>query len=399
MLGEPADAEDAVQHVFAAAHRELVQHDRPLRLKAWLYTVARNRCLSMLRDRHEYPDDALEPSTAGLHQEVQQRADLREVLTDLHDLPDDQRAALVLSELEDLSHAEIAGVLGCRVESVKGLVFRARAGLMERHEARDASCLDIRAELAVARRGGLRRGRLKHHLKACPSCAAYLEDLRRQRRMLALVLPVVPTATLKPGLLASLGLGGGAAAGGGLATAGTAGTAATIAVAAVMGGAGLAGQGPLASDSPPGKQGGSPSGPEVRAPAAAAGGVPSVDGPSRQGRDASGAPQRGARPGSGGARRKAPSRVRRGAERRAAGRFEPPRATPRGTPKGGLAKGKVPSPQKGANRTSARPAPHVGPQHPAIPPGRAKSFGPPSEPKPKAKEPTRTAEGGRPKEK
>lgn len=187
MLGDPAEAEDAVQHVFAAAHRELAERDRPLHLKAWLYTVARNRCLSVLRGRHEHPGEAVEPSTAGLDDEVERRADLREVLTDLHDLPHDQRAALVLSELEDLSHREIADVLGCRVDSVKGLVFRARAGLMERHEAREASCTDIRAELAVARRGGLRRGRLKHHLKACPSCAAYLEDLRSQRRMLALV--------------------------------------------------------------------------------------------------------------------------------------------------------------------------------------------------------------------
>ena len=398
MLGDPAEAEDAVQHAFAAAHRELVNHDRPLRLKAWLYTVARNRCLSMLRDRHEYPDEALEPSTAGLHEEVQQRADLREVLTDLHDLPHDQRAALVLSELEDLSHAEIAGVLGCRVESVKGLVFRARAGLMERHEARDASCSDIRAELAVARRGGLRRGRLKHHLKACPSCAAYLEDLRRQRRMLALVLPVAPTAALKPGLLASLGLGGGAAAGG-LAAAGTAGTAATIAVAAVMGGAGLAGQGPLASDPPPGKQGGSPSGPKVPAPAAAVGGAPSVDGPSRH--DARGAPQRGGRPRSGGARGKAPSGARRGADRLAAGRSKPPKATRRAKTKGGSVKERAPSPQKGANRPSAGAAPDVAPQRPAAPPGRAKGLGGPSplEPIPKAKEPTRTADGGPPKKK
>ena len=148
-------------------------------------------------------------------------------------------------------------MLGCGVTNVKGLVFRARAGLVERHEAREAPCEEIRAELALARRGGLRRGRLRHHLKACPDCAAYLEDVRRQRRMLALVLPVVPTAALKPGLLASLGLGGGAAAGG-LAAAGTAGTAATVAVAAVIGGAGLAGHGPLSADPPEGRCGSSP---------------------------------------------------------------------------------------------------------------------------------------------
>jgi len=262
MLADPAEAEDAVQHAFAAAHRELVESERPLRVKAWLYTVARNRCVSLLRDRHERPHEEIELSTAGLQDVVQQRAELREVLADLHDLPPDQRAALVLAELEDLSHAEIAAVIGCPVTSVKGLVFRARAGLMERHEAREAACSDIRAELAVARRGGLRRGRLKHHLKACPNCAAYLDGLKRQRRMLALVLPVAPTAGLKPGLLASLGLGGGAAAGG-LAAVGMAGTAATVAVAAVIGGAGLTGHGPLSTDPRPGDGSSPAAGPQA----------------------------------------------------------------------------------------------------------------------------------------
>ena len=44
------------------------------------------------------------------------------------DLPDDQRAALVLTEIGDLSHAEVAEVLGCGPANVKGLVFRARSG-------------------------------------------------------------------------------------------------------------------------------------------------------------------------------------------------------------------------------------------------------------------------------
>ena len=247
MLGRPEEAEDATQQVFAAAHRELMEGERPLHLRAWLYTVARNRCLSLLRARREHPVEEVRVFTAGLQNEVAQRADLQELLGDLYDLPDDQRAALVLSELDDLSHIEIADVLGCEVQNVKGLVFRARAGLMERREAREAPCSEIRVELAAARRGGLRRGRLRHHLKSCPGCAAYLEDLRSQRSMLALVLPVAPSAGLKPAILGSIGLGGGAAAGG-LAALGTAGTAATIAATAVVAGATIAGQGPLGDD-------------------------------------------------------------------------------------------------------------------------------------------------------
>ena len=248
MLGGREEGEDALQQAFASAHRDLLRGERDVNFKPWLYTIARNRCLSVLRARRETAHIESEIPTAGLSEQVEQRADLRELLVDLHDLPTDQRAALVLTELEDLSQAEVAEVLGCGVGNVKGLVFRARAGLGERREARDAPCEEIRAELASARRGGLRRGRLRHHMKACPSCAAYLDDVRGQRRMLAAVLPVVPSLGLQETVLAAAGIGGGSAAGGagvlggGLAALGSGSTVAKIAVVgALAGGVGVAG--------------------------------------------------------------------------------------------------------------------------------------------------------------
>src|SRR5437763_5175234 len=100
LLGSPEEAEDAVQHTFLAAHKAMLADDRELHLKAWLYAIARNRCLSMLRARRERPglDDEIEriPSTAGLAAEVERREDLRALLHDLSELPDDQRAALLL---------------------------------------------------------------------------------------------------------------------------------------------------------------------------------------------------------------------------------------------------------------------------------------------------------------
>ena len=131
MVGSAEEAEDAVQHTFIAAHRDLVGSDKPIQLKAWLYTIARNRCLSVLRARKEEPplDDVPEPSVQGLAAEVQQREDLRELLADLQRLPEDQRAALVLSELGALSHEEIGATLGVRKDKVKALVFQARESL------------------------------------------------------------------------------------------------------------------------------------------------------------------------------------------------------------------------------------------------------------------------------
>lgn len=213
MLGSPEEAEDAVQQTFASAYRALLQDDaREISLKPWLYTIARNRCLSMLRARRDEVHAAHEPATAGLAEQVEQRAELRQLLRDIGELPDEQRAALLLSETADLSHAEIADVLECEVPKVKALVFRARNSLLERRNARETPCDAIREQLAVLRGGSLRRAGLKHHLESCPGCQAYREDLRRQRSQLALILPVTPSLLLKSKVLGG-GVGGGAAAG------------------------------------------------------------------------------------------------------------------------------------------------------------------------------------------
>ena len=248
MLGSPDEAEDAVQNVFVSAHRHLLADAREINFKPWLYAIARNRCLSMLRVRREDVVEEVEVSTRGLDEVVQQRADLRSLLGDLADLPEDQRAALVLTELGDLSHAEVADVLECEIGQVKGFVFRARSGLDERREAREASCEEIRVELANARGGGLRRGRLAHHVKACPGCAAFIKDLRRQRRMMGLILPVAPTVGLKDSVLGALAAGGGGAAGGGAAAVGGA-TAASGAAVTTAGFSSAGGAASLAAGS------------------------------------------------------------------------------------------------------------------------------------------------------
>src|SRR3712207_6171057 len=83
MLGDAQEAEDAVQHTFMSAYRDLVGSDKPIQLKPWLYTIARNRCLSMLRARRERPSDEIdEVSTLNLASEVQQRQDLQDLLRD-----------------------------------------------------------------------------------------------------------------------------------------------------------------------------------------------------------------------------------------------------------------------------------------------------------------------------
>jgi RNA polymerase sigma factor (sigma-70 family) len=254
MLGSREEAEDAVQHTFLAAYRDLVASDKPIQPRPWLFAIARNRCLSTLRARRLHvPLDAAEPSTDGLAAHVERREDVRELLGDLARLPDEQRAALLLSELGALDHEGIATALGCRREKVKALVFQARSSLAASREARAVPCAEIRVELATASGGDLRKGVLRRHLRDCAGCRAFKSEVGRQRQLLGIALPVLPTAALKSGALAGIGGAGtaggataAAATGGGLAALGG-GTAAKLAVGLTLAGS-VAGGGAVALD-------------------------------------------------------------------------------------------------------------------------------------------------------
>jgi RNA polymerase sigma factor (sigma-70 family) len=216
MLGDQHEAEDALQHTFMAAYSSLLSSRQPIQLRPWLFAIARNRCYSVLRSQRERPTAELdEPVTDGLAAEVQRRQDLRDLVSDLNRLPDEQRAAIVLAELESLSHAEIADALGVPRDKVKALVFQARESLLASRTARDTSCHEIREELAIGRGAALRRGNLRRHLRDCEGCRAYRAQVQHQRRQFGLLLPIGPTILAKEGLLAAaVGAGGAAAVGG-----------------------------------------------------------------------------------------------------------------------------------------------------------------------------------------
>jgi RNA polymerase sigma factor (sigma-70 family) len=214
MLGSATDAEDAVQHTFMAAYADLMQSDKPIALRPWLYSIARHRCLSMLRARRERPVAELpEPEVDHLAAEVDAREELRATLADIAHLPEEQRAALILAELGDASHAEIAQVLGCRQDKVKALVFQARSSLATGRVARDTPCAEIREQLASSGLA-IRRTFLRQHVRDCPGCREFGELLRLQRRRLRILLPVAPSLGLKRAVLgAVLSSGGGGATG------------------------------------------------------------------------------------------------------------------------------------------------------------------------------------------
>jgi RNA polymerase sigma factor (sigma-70 family) len=252
ILHSSEEAEDALQHTFGVAFRELSRGERPTNMRAWLYTVARNRCITLLRGRRELPAELPDAATAGLPEEVERRADVRELVGDLGRLPEEQRVALVLSQLADLDHSEVAEVLGCPPERVRALVYQARTNLSGWREARERPCRDVRTQISAARAGELRRADLRRHLQVCDDCAAFHEQIVEQRRKIAVLLPAGPAILLKEGVLeAAFAAGGAAAAGSAGAAAGAAageaagsGAAAGAAVGAAEAGAvGAAGAG------------------------------------------------------------------------------------------------------------------------------------------------------------
>ncbi len=248
MLSSAEEGEDAVQQTFLSAHRNLVGSSKPIQLKPWLYAIARNRCLSMLRARREQATgEEIEVATEGLADEVQRRSDLKELLADLRQLPDAQREALVLAEIGSLGHDEIADVIGVPKTKVKALVFQARESLIATKTARETPCCEIREQLSTLHGSALRRGNLRRHLRDCGGCREYCAHVDKQRAALALVIPVIPSLALRhasmPAAVAAKLGGGSGAAGGGLALAGAkgAGVSAKILAAVALAGAGTAG--------------------------------------------------------------------------------------------------------------------------------------------------------------
>ena len=241
MLGSYEAAEDALQLTFVSAYRALRTGDREISLRPWLYTIARNRCLSELRSRRDADDIDLiaidRPLPDGLADQVQRREELREMVEDMQRLPADQRAALVLFELGDHSHNEIAAVLGVRREKVKALIFQAREGLVRGRHARSRPCPEIREQLATLEEKVPPRSVTRAHVDRCPSCAAFEHEVHRQRAALALILPVIPAGELKATVL------GAAVSGGGAAAVGVGGSGAIVAGGTTAAGAGTAAAG------------------------------------------------------------------------------------------------------------------------------------------------------------
>jgi RNA polymerase sigma factor (sigma-70 family) len=253
LLRSGQEAEDVGQEVFVLAISALRRGAQPEAFRPWLYRVAHNACMSHLRARRPVlvaDNGVLVGPGAAAEPVDDHREELRQLLDDLGTLPEVQRGALLLCEMDGFSYEQVAEVLGVPPSTVRASIFRARRTLQGLAEARNADCDAIQSELSeLADRRGRRARHITSHLHVCSTCRDFRDGLRRRPVVFGAADPIAAPAGVAGALLAVKGhVLGGVGAGGGagavIATGGGAAGAAKISAVvassiALLAGAGL----------------------------------------------------------------------------------------------------------------------------------------------------------------
>ena len=138
MLGRLEDAQDAAQEVFMKLYRNLGKIDAERGVESWLYRTTMNACFDQLRRRR--PTEAIEgkdwePPVAAVQHADMERDQRRQLVHEaLKTLPEKERAAVILREIEGLDTAEVAEILGSSEATVRSQVSMGKARLKRRLE-------------------------------------------------------------------------------------------------------------------------------------------------------------------------------------------------------------------------------------------------------------------------
>jgi RNA polymerase sigma factor (sigma-70 family) len=219
IAGNPADAQDALQNTMVKVLRALPGEQRRIELKPWLYRIAHNESVELVRRRR--PTEELDPELiargGGLAEDAELRERLRRLIADLEQLPERQRGALVMRELAGLDYAEIAAAFGTSPAVARQTLYEARLSLRRMDTGHEMTCAAVTRALSDADGRVTRRRDIRAHLRTCPDCRRFRAELEGRRDDLAALspLPAVAAAGLLQGLLG--GAGGSAAAGAGMA--------------------------------------------------------------------------------------------------------------------------------------------------------------------------------------
>jgi len=224
VCGHPEDAEDTMQEVLYRSLRHLAKLQEPKALAVWLYTVTRNRCWRMRRRRSSSPKQMLsleelmpgEAEIARLLEDASRGPEKHLLRREEHELlheailriPAQLRIVLVLHDMEELDTEEVAQILDLQPGTVRVRLHRARLSVRKalsqtaeavmrgNHKSavmvprqgsergprsRTAECRDLFSNLSEYLDGRVDPptcDRMREHIEACPSCVAFLRDLR-----------------------------------------------------------------------------------------------------------------------------------------------------------------------------------------------------------------------------
>ncbi len=218
ILRDAEDARDATQNALENALRALPRRDTSLPLRPWLYKIAHNEAITIMRRRHPQTElvPELEPMVPGPEVDAERRGRLTQLVADLQSLPERQRGALVMRELNGLSYDEIGTALGLTNEAARRAVFDARNALHAAADGRATECVSVRHSISDGDRRSLRARSIRAHLRSCNDCQSFQRSIGTRRADLHLLAPWMSGAAV----LGAIGLGAGGAGGGALLTTG-----------------------------------------------------------------------------------------------------------------------------------------------------------------------------------
>jgi RNA polymerase sigma factor (sigma-70 family) len=177
------DARDATQSALENALRALPRRDPGRPLKPWLYRIAHNEAINIVR-RRQPPADAdadAALTVPGPEADAEIRGRLSQLVSDLRALPARQRGALVMRELSGLTYDEIGAALGITNEAARRAVFDAHSALHDAVDGRATQCVSIRHKLSHGDRRSLRARSVRAHLRSCDACASFQRSASARR--------------------------------------------------------------------------------------------------------------------------------------------------------------------------------------------------------------------------
>jgi RNA polymerase sigma factor (sigma-70 family) len=212
IVGNQQDAEDALQETMVKVLRALPDEKRAIVLKPWLYRIAHNESIALLRRRREAaPLTGDEVAVGGaLSEQVEARGRLRQLIADLGALPDRQRAVLLMREAAGLDFQEIATALATSVAASRQTLYEARLALRQMDAGRQMACDVVTRELSDGDGRARRRRDIRAHLRTCGGCRLFAEEIDSRHGALAAIAPL-PSAAAMAMLRGVIG-GGGAGA-------------------------------------------------------------------------------------------------------------------------------------------------------------------------------------------